>query len=155
MPLNLSDPIAEGRTAQLLDGLAAELAAWDIASYERTRYDGSQLRPIYFGPNEPVDSPPERLILTPSGSYIQRGNITVNPIGFNYRGPVGGDALGPQNFLDMLERRLHKLAHHTFGQVRIGLVWRQSAGLIGKDTSRRYGGSATYLFRGINPSVNS
>ena len=152
--------IDDGRTAALLDGLATALAEWDIASYNAAGYGANPpLRPIYFGPNEPATAPAERLILTPGVELLSAGRISQLAIGFNYRGPAptdsaAADPLGPQNMLDLLYRRLHKLAHYTFGTVPIGLVTRQSSGMIGQDAKRRYGGSATYLFRGRIGSVN-
>lgn len=142
--------------ALLVVGLATELAAWGIGTYDENGYAPDAVLPIYFGPDEPANTPDERLLLTVRtwipGTTGPR--VGETPVGFNWRGPADADPLAAVNFLGLLYRRLHRLSHHSFGPVRVGLVRRSSAGAIGRDTNRRPGATATYMFRGLLASVN-
>jgi len=141
--------------AGLALGLAEALAEWDIVSYsDAAKYGTDDVRPLYFGPNEPANTPDERVLLTVRPSAIVRGQIAATSVGINWRGGVGADPLDGLNFTGLLFRRLHRLSHYQFGAVRVGAVLFNSAGNIGSDASRRPGATANYTFRGLLPSVN-
>lgn len=144
--------------AELALGIAAQLAEWDIAAWSGgidVEYpDPMPARPIYLGPDEPANTPDERVLLTVKPAMPVRGRITETPVSFNWRGADGGDPLDGLRFTGLLYRRLHRLAHFQFGVVRVGLVRQTSAGTIGRDSRRRPGATANYLVRGLNPTAN-
>lgn len=143
--------------ATLARALATQLAAWDIVTYRASgEYQSADVRPLYLGPDEPANAPAERVLLTVSPVVPLRGLIGEIPVSFNYRGAEGAGAFVGLNFAGLLRRRLHKLAHFTFGTVPVGLVRETSAGSIGRDGRRRPGATANYLFRGqFAGSVNT
>lgn len=151
-----SPVLSDALEVQLAHGLAQQLADWDIVSYAGpdAAYEADAVRPLYFGPDEPANSPDERVLLTVRPATKVRGSIVVVPVGFLWRGPVGSIAQDGLNFTGMLFRRLDRLSHHAFGTARVGAVLYQNAGTLGTDTKRRASASANYLFRGILASVN-
>lgn len=148
--------VPDSMEATLADAVALQLAAWEIVSYRgrTTAFEDGDNRPLYLGPDEPVNAPAERVLLTVRPSLVIRGRIAETQIGFNWRGPENGDPLAAVSFTGMLYRRLHRLAHFAFGTVHVGLVRQLSAGSIGRDSRQRPGATANYSFRGLNPSVN-
>jgi hypothetical protein len=131
-------------------GFAAQLDAWGIGTWEaEADYTAVSVRPIYLGPDEPANAPDERIILTVRSPRPVTGSPrTVDvPIGINWRGPADGDQHGAIDFLGVLHRRLDHLGPRTFGSVPVNGLRRQDAGPIGRDSRRRAGATATYLFR--------
>lgn len=136
-------------------GIAAELGESDIVTYAPSgTYPADAVRPLYFGPDEPANTPDERVLLTVRPAVPTRGRIGVVTAGISWRGPVDGDPLAGLNFVGLLFRRLHRLDHHAFGAVRVGTTRQTSAGTLGRDARRRPAASANYLFRLLHPSAN-
>lgn len=154
--------VREGLEVQLAVGLAAQLAAWDVVSYVADGvYPSGVVRPLYFGPDEPVNAPDERVILTPRTALeVGPSRRTVEvPVGFNWRGRPQTDAGGQHyldglDFLSMLRRRLPRFAG-TLGGIPVSGVRHESSGSIGNDSRRRPGATATYLFRCRLVGVNA
>jgi len=158
MPSTVRDSLQ----ALLVDGLAQQLADWDVVSYEPTgEYDpiADFPRPVYFGPDEPANAPAERVLLTvrtPLTLASSSRSSTVDvPVGINWRGPEGGDQLAAANFLGLLSRRFRRMGKITLGTIPVNGVRLSSAGTIGRDSRRRQGATATYLFRCREASANS
>lgn len=147
--------VRDGLEAQLALGVLDALDSWDVLTWSAaSAYPADAIRPAFIGPDEPANTPGERVIVTPRAPRrITRQTVDV-PLAFNYRGPVDGDELGPLNFVGLLRRRLEFLPRRSFGAVRVTAVREQDAGAIGRDANRRAGATATYLFRCREALVN-
>lgn len=158
MPSQVRDTLG----SLLVLGFAEQLEVWDIVTWQPTGlYDPAALRPAYLGPDEPVNAPAERVLLTVRDPLpIDGTRHTVDvPIGINWRGPepdAGGvsDPLGGHNFLGLLKRRLHRHGPITLGEIPVSAIRFSTGGSIGADARGRYGATATYLFRCREASAN-
>ncbi len=151
-----SATLSNALEVELAHGIAQALADWDIVTYTGpdATVPADAVRPLYFGPDEPANTPDERVLLTVRPAVKIRGQIVGVPVALLWRGEPGTIAQDGLNFTGLLFRRLDRLSHYTFGTVRVGAVLYQSAGTLGPDTKRRASASANYLFRGILASVN-
>lgn len=160
MPSALSETLPDSLEAQLVYGIAEQLAAWDIVAWSDPRdedadpYTADTIRPTYLGPDEPATAPDERVLITAAPLVHITARTVEVPVGFNWRGPEDSDPLGGLSFTGMLYRRLHRYGPALFGTVRVGAVLFRSAGSIGRDHRRRPGATANYAFRGQLASVN-
>lgn len=147
--------ITDGLEAQLVLGLLEALDAWELLTWSAdAAYAPTVIRPAFIGPDEPANAPAERVIVTPRTPRRLTVRTVDVPVGINYRGPEDGDELGGTNYLGQLRRRLYRLPARSFGAVRVNGVRIQDEGPIGRDSRRRVGATATYLFRCREALVN-
>lgn len=149
------DDLTGSLEGQLAVGFLAALDAWSLVTWRPlTEYQPSDVRPAYLGPTDPPNAPDERVLLTPRVAVQVPGSQFVDvPLGFLYRGPVGGSALVALDVLGAVRRRLRGLPPQTYGTVRASLP-RVTGGVLPVDGNRRPLASATILFRCRPARVN-
>jgi len=152
-----SATLPDSLEARVAVGLAAQLGEWDIVTFEPSgQYALDAVRPVYLGPNDPVNAPDERVVLTPRTPIAvptSRRSVDV-PIAIGWRGPVDGDPAGAVNFLGLLRRRFVRLGRLDLDGIPVNGVRHQYSGALPRDTGRRFGASATYLFRCREATAN-
>lgn len=154
MPSTMPDT-AEARIAE---GLAEQLAAWDIVTYlaDDATYPADAVRPLYFGPADPPNAPDERVLLTASSGVRvpeTRRQLDV-PVAILWRGEPDADPLEALNFLGLLGRRFVGMHRLNLAGVPVNGIRRAYAGTIPPDASRRPSASVRYLFRCREASAN-
>jgi hypothetical protein len=152
-----SATLPDSLEAALVLGLAEQLGTWDIVTFEASgEYDVDAVRPVYLGPNEPVNAPDDRVVLvarTPLAVGESRRTVDV-PVGIGWRSAVDADPLEAVKFLGLIRRRLVRLGRVDLGGIPVNGVRHQYSGALGRDTARRLGASATYLFRCREATAN-
>ena len=142
-----------GWTHDLIEALAADMAARGIGTYNPAGYTGTESKPIYLGPIPPeVD---EAIGLTPySGVDDPVIADVIQPIQMWLRGPRDAGRGSVNATADAIFDAYHGASRLTFGAVQAALVTRQSAVPMGTDEQDRAERSDNYYFTAMRPTAS-
>lgn len=152
--------LAPGIVSQLVVGLGAQLADWELCTFESSApYAVDAVKPTYIGPNEPANAPDSRILLTGGrGIPVLSTRRTYDyPVTIAWRlAPwPAGNVNHANDFLDTLRRRLVGLGPITLGGIPVNGVRFAYDGVLARDSRQRHEAVARYLFRAREASANT